>query len=282
MSAISLRWPRILEVIAVGAVFFTILVEWAGYTVHVARLSYVLLVPVLVAVLAIVPSSESRDAGVSPDRLDRGIATGLLLASAFLLAMGSLASIFTLSIAAFPVAVLALAVSWRGRGILRRRPWAAILAFAIVPPPSPLFDRVNPPLTEATGRVAVALVRPFDGDASWSVPDLHFRGWTLEVAQACSGSGTLLVFLVLGLFLAGLFRLRVLPAGLLLVACVPFALVVNGLRIGGTALLLDRFGPEAGQGFAHELVGQGVVIGGAALMAWGVYRYARFRARRAS
>ena len=142
------RSTRILEGLGLGLVFSTILIEWAGYASHVSRISYVLAVPALAAVLAFLPRGGSAASGPSPGRLSRHAGSLGLLLAALLLCLGSLSSVFTISLAAVPVAVISLAVSWRGLGALGRRPWAALLLCAMVPPPMPLLDKVNPSLTE--------------------------------------------------------------------------------------------------------------------------------------
>ena len=99
------------------------------------------------------------------------------------------------------------------------------------------------------------------------------------MAEACSGSGTFLMLLVLSAFLAGLFRLRPGAALLLLMLSVPITLLVNGLRIASSALVIDRFGAAAGEGLAHELLGQVVVVLGAALLVLAVERWSARAAR---
>jgi exosortase/archaeosortase family protein len=112
----------------------------------------------------------------------------------------------------------------------------------------------------------VTLFAPFDAYASWAGSTLSFRGWTLIVAEVCSGSGTLLMLGTLSAFLAALFRLRPLPALGLFLSALPVTLAVNGLRIASSALVIDRFGAAAGEGLWHELLGQAVVVAGAALL----------------
>jgi exosortase/archaeosortase family protein len=108
---------------------------------------------------------------------------------------------------------------------------------------------------------------PFDAEVGWRDATLSFQGWTLIVAEACSGSGTFLMLGVLGAFLAALFRLRPLTALVLVLASLPLTLAVNGVRIASSALVIARFGASAGEGLAHELLGQFVVIAGAGLLA---------------
>ncbi len=154
---------------------------------------------------------------------------------------------------------------------------ALALLFLMVPPPMPVMDRINPFLVQASGRTAVALLTPFDPEVGWSAATLSFRGWTLIVAEACSGSGTFLMLGTLCVFLAALFRLRVLPALGLLALALPLTLLVNGVRIASSALIIDRFGAAAGEGLPHEILGQVVVLAGVGLLVLAVERWAARR-----
>ena len=227
-----------------------------------------LLVPVLALVLAL------RAGRASPARPERSPTSAAACAglAAGALATGSLSGVFTLSLLAVPLSTLAFVARWCGPGGLRRFAPALAFLFLMVPPPMPLMDRVNPLLTEASGETAVTLLAPFDAHTSWAGSTLSFRGWTLIVAEVCSGSGTLLMLGTLHAFLAGLFRMRPAAALGLIALALPVALVVNGVRIASSALVIDRFGPGAAQGIAHELLGQGVVVCGAALVVLAVER----------
>ena len=125
-------------------------------------------------------------------------------------------------------------------------------AFATLFSPSgvDLGDFVSTSVTEF-------MLTPFDAEVSWVGSDLGFREWSLTVAEACSGSGTLLTLAVLSAFFAGIFRLRPAVTVAAVALTLPFAVFVNGLRIALTALILDWFGPSAviGTGHLHPLAG---------------------------
>lgn len=272
----SARATRGLEVALLLLAFGPLLVEWGQTAGASPRLSYALLVPLLAGVLAL---REARSFPAAPGGRGNGGASPcgawLALAAAAALFLGTFTGLFTLSLLAFPLALAALVGRWAGRTWLRRlAPGLAFLAL-MVPPPLPVMDRVNPALIEASGQTAVWLLGPLDPHAAWAGSTLTFRGWTLIVAEACSGSGTFLILFVLCLFLAGLFRMGTFPALALALCSVPLALFGNGLRIAASALLIDAFGPGAASGLPHELLGQLVVIGSAAGLAWLVDRLTR-------
>ena len=260
---------RSLKAALVLAVFSTILLEWAEYTGGVSRINYCLLVPVLAAVLA---WSVIRDWSPLDAPEAKGVRLGYVCLGlgGLLLIIGSLTSIFTVSVAGFPFAVTGLiAIFWGKEGLFRLR-YALLMFYAMVPIPLPILDRLTPGMVRATGAAAVAMVKPFDPDATWIGSDLTYQGWTLFVAEACSGSGTLLVLGSLTLFMAGLFRMSMKAVIITLILVCPITIFINGLRIAVMAWVLDGFGPAAVTGSGHEIVGQLVVIAGAAALALAV------------
>lgn len=258
--------------------FAPTLVEWATYAGNVSRLSYALLVPVLALVLALRAPAPRADAPTQP-----GSPLGpiLYITAAGLLVAGSLTALLTLCVAAIPVAITGWVASTGGSAALRRQAPALVLLAAMVPVPTPLLDLLTPWLVAHSGAGAIALLGPFDAGASWIGSELVYRGWTLIVAEACSGSGTLFTLGVLGLFFGGMFEAGRYGTGLLFALALPLTLAVNSARIAVTALLLDGLGPEAVTGTPHELLGQLLILATAAVVALAVERTVRRLARTA-
>ena len=277
---LSARATRGLELALFVGLVSPLLVEWFETTSASSRLSYALLVPGLALVLALrrAPGRDAERADAELPGPEKGPWSSAPVAwlaaslAAVALCGGTLSGVFTLSLLAVPLAALAFAARWGGAGALRRLAPALALLFLMVPPPMPVLDRINPFLIQASGKAAVAFLTPFDPEVSWAGATLLFRGWTLIVAEACSGSGTFLMLGTLCAFLAGLFRLRRPHALLLLLCALPLTLLVNGTRIASSALIIARFGAAAGEGLAHELLGQAVVIAGAVLLVLAVER----------
>jgi exosortase len=243
-----------------------LLAEWFETVSASPRLSYALLVPVLAAGLALRARRVVEGPPRSTDAAGKNVGALAAALGGLALLAGAASGVFTLSLLAVPLALVAWCARAVGLGTLRVLGPALALSFLMVPPPTPILDRINPFLIEASGTAAVTLLAPFDSAASWAGATLTFRGWELIVAEACSGSGTFLMLGTLSAFLAALFRLRA-PAAVVLVALsLPVTLLVNGVRIASSALVIDRFGAAAGEGLAHELLGQAVVIVGAAAL----------------
>ena len=263
----TVRWARPLQVVGIVALFAPLLVEWWALVSESDRVSYTVLVPFLAAGLAWRRKNDGID-GATEATGPSWISIALLFLATVLLTVGSLAAIFTLSIAAFPLTLAAWVGATGGTAALKRFAAPLVLFQCMVPPPLPLFDWAVPQLVKASGAAAVLLLSPLDGGTSWVGNELTYKTWTLVVAEACSGSGALLIYWVLILFLGGLFKLR--PAITLgfLAFAVPFTLFINGVRIALTAVILDVWGRPAVTGVGHEILGQVVVILGAGLLAY--------------
>ena len=236
--------------------------------------------PVLAGVLAWLAAHDARRGrteGSGAQDLERVEApfggSLLLLLAALVYALGSAGNVYTLSVAAFPLAVFAWVVRFGGLPTLRRQAWALVLFACMVPVPLPILDGMNPHLIEASGRAAVTMLRPLDASVTWIGSTLTYNGWEIIVAEACSGSGTFLMLAVFTVFLGGLFSLRPAIAILAVLLTPPITLVVNGLRIGISAVALDRFGPDAATGTPHEILGQVLAIAAAVGLAWTASRW---------
>lgn len=77
---------------------------------------------------------------------------------------------------------------------------------------------------------------------------------SLEVAEACSGIRSLYSYLMLGCLFAFLSTKKVSKAVLIL-STLPLAIFVNIVRVTGTGVLSNYYGPGVAQGFFHEFTG---------------------------
>lgn len=165
------------------------------------------------------------------------------------------------------VAVL-VSTLWLLAGSRALRTLAAPLAFLAiaVPLPAILVNAITLPLQLVASRIAestlaVAGVPVFrDGNL------LALPSTTLEVAEACSGLRSLVSLVAIGGLLACLTPGRIGWRAAIVAAAVPIAIVMNGLRIAGTGLACETFGPRAATGALHEFAGWITFVASVALL----------------
>jgi exosortase len=150
----------------------------------------------------------------------------------------------------------------------RARPCVFPIAFLLfmIPPPTLVWNAVSLPLQLLASRGAEQILVAAGVDLVREGNIIHLPGISLEIAHACSGLRSLVSLLALGaLFAEG----SVLGGGrpierpsriVLLLAAIPVGVVVNALRVSGTAFAVMRFGPGAAEGTIHELSGAAMFL----------------------
>lgn len=88
---------------------------------------------------------------------------------------------------------------------------------------------------------------------------------SLEVAEACSGIRSLYSYLMLGCLFAFLSTSKV-SKTVLILSTLPLAIFVNIVRVTGTGVLSNYYGPGVAQGFFHEFTGFVLFIFGFAML----------------
>ncbi|WP_185829265.1 exosortase [Sphingomonas ginkgonis] len=167
----------------------------------------------------------------------------------------SLALLGTESLALYFVLLLLGFFYW-GPATMRRL-WFPILYLAfLIKPPFGLVAEATQPLKIAISQLSVSLLHAFGLPIGASGVAIQIAQYELLVRQACSGLGSLLTLLAMGLLFVHLSR----PAGrnpalFLLLAIIPIALLANFLRVLGLILLTYYVGDGVAQSFAHDLAG---------------------------
>jgi exosortase len=152
------------------------------------------------------------------------------------------------------------------------------LAFLLlmIPIPAIIFSHITFPLQLFASRFGVAAMQ------LCSVPVLRegnvivLSNTTLEVVEACSGIRSLVSLLTLGIVYGYFSDSRLWVRVAIAASTVPIAIVANGLRVAGTGVLAQYYGPEAADGFLHTFSGWLVFVAAFGLLfavAWAIRRF---------
>jgi len=192
---------------------------------------------------------------------------GLLVSAAgcFMFVLGKLASEDFTTRLSFVVLLAGLLWTFWGVPRLRTLVFPLLILACMVPLPVLLYNSLAAPLqlfsSDMASRIAQALgVSVFrDGNI------IQLANTSLGVEEACSGLNSLSALIVGALLFGYLICTRLLTRTILVVAAIPLAILVNVVRVAGTALLADQH-EEFAMGFYHSFSGWLVFVVGAGVL----------------
>jgi exosortase len=125
----------------------------------------------------------------------------------------------------------------------------------MVPIPYIIYDAAAFPLKLFITKASVWFLKTI-GIVVWREGNiLMFPEVTFEVADACSGTRSLMSLLALGVAYAVISQTSNLKRWIIVLATVPIAIFTNALRVIVTGILAQWWGAKAAQGFFHEFAG---------------------------
>lgn len=194
--------------------------------------------------------------GVAEDaRPQRRLGLSLLIAAVLMRYVGALAAeLFTMRVSVFAAGTGLVIWRW---GLPQIRHWwlPATLLFLSIPLPVLVLNTLALPLQFQASQLGAALLEWRNVPVLLSGNVIHIPGQTLFVTEACSGLRSLSSLIALGVLIGGMW-LKTPPARLLLVlAALPIAMLLNGVRVFLTGFLVFFVDPELGTGFMHVTEG---------------------------
>ena len=205
------------------------------------------------AALAIAYSRRRELRSLRPAPSGVGLA-GAVIAIA-LLGLGTLGAELFLTRISFALLVASCVLflfGWRHLRVLAL-PFALLLLS--IPIPAIVITRLTLPLQLAASAMSES------GLMAAGVPVLRegnvlvLPNATLQVAEACSGIRSLVSLVVLALVIGRTVDPRASARAAIILAAVPVAVLVNGLRVTITALATYQYGPAVASGAVHEALG---------------------------
>ncbi len=124
-----------------------------------------------------------------------------------------------------------------------------------IPLPELVVNSITLPLQLVASRIAEFTLSAMSIPVFREGNLLTLPSSTLEVAEACSGLRSLVSLGAIAVMLAWMLRRGLVAKVGLVMATVPIAVIMNGLRIAATGIVVERWGAAFGKGAWHELTG---------------------------
>lgn len=256
-------WQPLLLIFATAGLYAPVLAGLVKQWYSDPDYSHGFLVPIFSGYL--IYRRRSRLKGIPDDPSSWGLA--ILLLSFALLFLGSLGAELFLSRVAFLVTILGLLIFLRGFGFVRAIAFPLAFLLLMVPLPAIIYNQIVFPLQLLASRFAAGCLTQ-----SHVMPVLRegnllvLPNYTLEVVEACSGIRSLMSLITVALAYGYLFESRKLIRGLLALLMIPIAVVSNGMRVMGAALVTYFWTPRAAEGFLHTFSGMVIFVAATAMI----------------
>lgn len=192
-----------------------------------------------------------RSGLVAARRRDFWLGVIVLIGAVLLRAVSELAAERYTMRLSMVVALGGLVLCYWGRSQLRQW-WLPMLLLALsVPLPELITSGLALPLQFRASRMGAALLEWRHVPVRLSGNILEIPGHRLFVTEACSGLRSLTALLSVSVLTAGLWLQSSVMRTLLVVAAIPVAIALNGVRVFLTGFLVFFVDPKMGEGFLH-------------------------------
>jgi exosortase len=210
--------------------------------------------------------------GRAPGAAPQPVLGLVLLGGAVLLRYlsGLAAELYTMRVSAFGAA-LGLVVFTAGlRQVLH---WwlPAALIFLSIPLPVVVVGTLALPLQLKASQMGAWLLHARSVPVELAGNVIHMPGRSLFVTEACSGLRSLTSLVALGVLVGGLWLKRPWLRALLVLAAIPVAMFLNGIRVFLTGFIVHYIDPALADGFMHYTEGWVIFVAAFAIlgaMAW--------------
>ena len=210
----------------------------------------------LVAIAAFVVVDRRSRVASEVDPSDRPwIGAALLALGSMMYAVGQLGADVFITRLSLPVVIGGAVAVLAGVRVLRTVAAPLVFVAIAIPLPALLVNAITLPLQLVASRIAEATLTAASVPVYRDGNVLTLPSTVLEVAEACSGLRSLVSLVAVATMIAWLTPTAIGRRLAIVLAAIPIAIVMNGLRVAATGLACEVFSPKAATGGWHTFTG---------------------------
>lgn len=184
------------------------------------------------------------------------VSGAIVLIAAIAYVFGRAYNFLVIETAAFLLAILGVAYSFVGLGVLKRFWFPIVYSLFLIPLPGWVIDSITQPLKVLVSDVVTWLLDAAGYPITQVGVTIYIAQYQLLVEDACAGLNSLISLTAVGLFYIYLLHNASWRYSLLLfLFLVPIAIVANVVRVIILVLLTYYAGNEVAQGYLHDFAG---------------------------
>lgn len=235
---------------------------------------------ILIPVLSLYLAWERRDALRAAVGPGSGWGLTIILFALILTLVGEISAYYLLIHYSFVFYLFGWAVVLWGRPVGRLLFMPLVILLFAVPLPYFIQAIVTSKMQLLSSELGVVLIRLFDIPVYLSGNVIDLGSVQLEVVEACSGLRYLFPLMSIGFLTAYFYQAALWKRCFVFISTIPITIVMNSLRIGLTAVLVDHYGPAMAEGFVHDFEGWAVFALCLAVLLGQILLLERFTTRR--
>jgi exosortase len=167
---------------------------------------------------------------------------------------GKLGAEYFLTRISIVIILTGLVHTFWGKHRLHTLAFPLLLLATMVPLPVIVFNALAQPLQLFASQASARVAQSFGTSVYQDGNIIQLASTTLGVEEACSGLRSLAALIVMALLVGFLQCTRPVTRVILLAMSLPIAVLVNVIRVSGTAIMADH-DPELAMGFYHTFSG---------------------------
>lgn len=189
--------------------------------------------------------------------------------------LAELSAIYFISQLAFILLLIGLVLACGGLPLLSATILPISLLVFAIPPPYFVESLLTWRLQLVSSELGVLLIRAFHIPVFLEGNVIDLGNYKVQVVEACSGLRYLYPLLCISFLTAYLFRAPLWQRAIVFLSAVPITIVMNSLRIGLVAILVNSFGTQMADGAIHFFEGWVIFLLCAAILLGEVALFAR-------